>query len=473
MFSLKRVVHAKKNTGAALPFMAYVEQMKERIRQRLENDEEMATLTHRAMMGERRAIQTSLNEIEQYVRQHPYTGVLPEEYRTLDVTGALFQEWIGFAAAYPWFYERQYANSAKMQIVGTQLYFSEQGEYKAYKHQFSSLERAEQLRRSLIRHAPHVRLDQSQPSAEFPMEDPLWPDRLLRVSIWTEPRVWNGFDTITIRRQIMEHMTFEDQAGTGMIPSESVPFWKYLVTTYPNLIVSGPVESGKTTFANTVVWEQLHQADRSMGVIMIEKHPESTLPLSIKGHRFIPIQASDTELMDVGIQSLRHDPDVVFMTEMRWAEWQFYLFAGEKAHRGLVGTYHTKEAEDIPYQGAFAVYANTGGSLRGHLMTALKSCELVAVLEPLRHGKKRLVRLSEIVFDGKQVYARDWMRWNRDAECWQYHARVSEKLLEQMKHKDEHAAQRMMEELQKLEALYPLRDPIVESRVANAILKGA
>lgn len=472
MFSLKAAVNAKKIKGAAVSFMGYVEQMKEHIRQRMENDEEMATLTQRAMLGDRRAVQTSLNEIEQYVRHHPYAGVLPEEYRTLDVTGALFQEWIGYAAAYPWFYERQYANSAKMQIIGTQLFFSEHGEYRAYNHQFSSEERAEQLRRSLIRHAPHVRLDHSQPSAEFPIVDPLWPERLLRLSIWTEPRVWNGFETLTFRRQITEHMSFDDQAGTGMIAAESVPFWEAFVATYPNLVISGQVDSGKTTFANTVVWEQLRQAERSMGVIMIEKHPESTLPMTVSGHRFIPIQASDSELMDVGIQSLRHDPDVVFMTEMRWSEWQLYLFAGEKAHRGLIGTYHTKEAEDVPYQGAFAVYANAGGSLRGHLMTALKSCEMVAVLEPLKHGKKKLIRLTEIVFDGMSVFARDWIRWNPETQQWQYHAGASNQLLEQMKRKDEFAAKRMVNELLKLEAKSPLRDPIVQSRVSNAILKG-
>lgn len=88
-----------------------------------------------------------------------------------------------------------------------------------------------------------------------------------------------------------------------------------------------------------------------MGVVMIEKHPESILPYQIKGHRIIPIQASNEELMEVGVESLRHDPNILYMTEMRYNEWEFYLWSGEKGYDGITGTFHTVDSEDIPYQG--------------------------------------------------------------------------------------------------------------------------
>jgi len=349
-------------------FYAYLEKMKEHIAGKMENDDWLIDLSLRALLGEREAVLFALNEIEKFLRENPYSGILPAAYQCLDVTGALFQEWIGYGPVWAWFTDRAWANSAKLQIVGDQCFVSVSGEYMPYPHRFASLERVEQFRRTLIRHDPKVRLDAQNPSAELKIDDPLWPGRFLRVAVWVPPRVWDGFTTITFRRQIVENMSLEDQAGTGLIPHEAVPMLRALALTFPNLVISGPVESGKTTFANTLVGELLANADTALGVVMVEKHPESTLPFTVKGHRFIPIRAQEKELMDIGIQSLRHDPDVVFMTEMRWREWMFFNYAGEKGYRGLIGTYHTKEAEDIPYQGAFAVYAEAGGNLRGHLV---------------------------------------------------------------------------------------------------------
>lgn len=473
MFSLKASILSRRNETDT-DFYTYLAGMKDSIRQRMESDDAMIDLAQRALIGDSKAVLTSLHNIERYLREQPYGGLLPKEYRSLDITGALFQEWIGYATAFPWFTQRAHSNSSKLQIVGPQIFMSEQGEYKLYPHAFSSSDRVEQLQRSIIRHDPSVRLDRAHPSAELKIDDPLWPGRFIRAAIWVAPRVWEGFTTMTFRRQIVEYMTLEDQAGSGMIPYDGVEPLRNLVATYPNLLVSGPVESGKSTLANTFVGEQLAQAEFSTGVIMIEKHPESTLPLLIKGHRFIPIQAEDHELMNVGIQSLRHDPDIVFMTEMRWSEWQFYNYAGEKGHRGLIGTYHTKDAEDIPYQGAFAVYAGVGGSLKGHLMATLKSCELVAVLEPLRHGKKKLTRLCEIRFDGEsgRVYANDWMRWDPDAERWQYNADIAPELWNRMVRKNAKAAEAFRSSLEKLAAKSPLKDPLVESLKSRAVLSG-
>lgn len=470
MFSLKeRVVGFQKGSA---DFFQYVEQMNEHIKRKMEDDDALTNMAEKALLGEREAVLFSLGEIEKYVRQHPFTGNLPPEYRKLDITGALFQEWIGYGPVFDWFTGRQYAESSQLQIVGKQVFFTEQGEYRTYPYSFSSPARAEKLQRALIRHDPSIKIDRMHPSAEFKMDDPLWPGRFIRVAIWIPERVWDGFMTMTFRRQITEYMTLEEQAGTEIIPFEAVPMLRALVKTYPNIIVSGPVNSGKTTFANTIVGEQLACAEQAVGVVMVEKHPESTLPFTVKGHRFIPIKAHEDELMDIGIQSLRHDPDVVFLTEMRYREWQFYNFAGEKGYRGLIGTYHTKEPEDIPFQGASAVHANQGGHLKAHLITSLKSCELVAVLEPLRHGKKKLVRLSEIRFEDNRVFAYDWMRWNHDTTTWEYASDISGALWERMNLKDQQAAYVFATELQNLTHKRENASPVTESKKSAALLGG-
>jgi pilus assembly protein CpaF len=475
MYSLKEKVLYRGSSSQN--FYEYIDQMRQRIRKQMEGDEAFLTLAQKALVGDQDAVQTCLKQIERQMREYPFSGQIPEEFRGMDMTAALFHEWIGYSVITPWLLDRRFATSSKMQVVGTSISYAHQGEYRPYPYAFTSIERVEQLQRSLIRHDPRVRLDISHPSAELKINDPLWPGRFIRIAMFVPKRVWDGFNTITFRRQIVEHLTIEEQAGTGLISPEAVPLFKDLVLTSPCFICSGPVESGKSTFAQTLIAEQLKQSEISLGLPIIEQHPESTLPYTefAKRHRIMPIQAAAEELMDVAVQLLRHDPDFVFMSEMRWAEWNVYNFIGEKGYRNLIGTYHTKDAEDIPYQGAYAVYAQMGGNLKGHLMATLKSCEIVAILEPQRHGKKKLVRLSEIQYDPDaehQVKAHDLIRWDPERERWLYSAQISDALWQRMIRANKDAAERFRNRLIKLSELYPNPSPYVPSRKCQVVLEG-
>jgi len=456
-------------------FFGYVERLKETIRVRMESDDHFLSLAQRALAGDVLAIATSSKEIEKHIRQTPYTGRIPESYSGFSLTEAIYQEWLGFSVVAPWFLNRSYANSGKMQIIGTSVAVATDGEYQPYPYAFHSVERVSQLMRTLARQDERVRIDPNSPSAEFKLDDPLWPGRFVRVAMWIPPRTWHGYPVITFRRKVVEQMSLDDQAGSGLIAPETASVFSSLSQLYPNLIISGPVDSGKTTFADTLVAEQLKHAGIALGVILIENHPESTLPLAkvARSHRVTPLIANPDELMEVGIESLRHDPDVIYMSEMRWGEWLFYNFAGEKGYRGLIGTYHTTDAEDIPYQGANAAYATGGGSLRGHLLGVLKSVEIVAVLMPLANGKKKLVRLSEIRYDPgavPQVYANDWIRFDFDNQCWTYNADISPVLWERMTRVNRALAERFRAALAGLAAAHPMASPIVPSRKCQAVL---
>jgi pilus assembly protein CpaF len=476
MFSLKEKVFLRGSSNQ--DFFEFVEEMGKRINKKMVNDDEFLSLAQRALLGEQVAVDTCMKHIEQQMREYPFSGQLPQAFKGIHMTSAIYHEWIGYSVITPWMLNKDFANSSKIQIVGTNISYARQGEYHPYPYSFSSLERVQQLQRTLVRHDPRVRLDAAHPSAELKIDDPIWPGRFIRVAMFAPKRVWEGFNTITLRRQIVENMSLEEQAGTGLIGEEAVPLFRDLVMTSPNIVVSGPVESGKTTFANTLVSEQLKQADHSLGVPIIEQHPESTLPYTelAKRHRIIPIQAKAEELMDVAVQLLRHDPDFVFMSEMRWAEWGVYNFVGEKGYRNLIGTYHTKDAEDIPYQGAFAVYAQTGGNLKGHLMATLKSCEIVAILEPQRHGKKKLIRLSEIRYEPDSevhVKAHDFIRWDPDKRQWLYSAEISDSLWQRMIRANKTAAERFRDRLIKLARERPNHNPFVVSRKCQVVLEGA
>ncbi|KAA9004930.1 hypothetical protein F4V43_09930 [Paenibacillus spiritus] len=470
-FSLKASLLRSRPAGQE-DFQEFLSVMKRELGAGLEREDgSYFELNGRALVGEPQAVSFFMNEIEKYLRKTPFSGRLPEAYDS--AAEALFHEWKGFGPAYRWFTDRAYSESTGLQIIGRQIFYNVKGQFVPYPYEMPSLERVEQLKRALLKSDPAQRLNKDHPSAEFKMDDPLWPGRFIRLAIWVQPRVWDGFTTLSMRRQVVEFLDLDDQAGTGCVPGEAVPMIRALARTFRNTVIAGAVGSGKTTFANTIVGEQLLGADSCMGVVMIEKHPESTLPHQIKGHRIIPIQAANEELMEVGMESLRHDPNLIFMTEMRYNEWEFYLWSGEKGYDGLTGTFHTVDPEDIPYQGAFAVSTRVGGSLKGHLVSALKACELVYILESAGAGKKRLSRISEIVYDeaSRSVYAHDLMRWDREAGEWRYHEGISESMRVKMSGKDRDSARIFQSELSRLAGGKPLRHPRKESLKSRMVLR--
>ncbi|BCG57849.1 ATPase, T2SS/T4P/T4SS family [Paenibacillus sp. URB8-2] len=469
-FSLKQSVLRGSRPGKD-DFPSFLQKMKREMNAGLEReDEAYFELNAKALTGDPQAVSFFMNEIEKYLRKTPYTGSVPEAYDT--AAEALFHEWKGFGPAYRWFTDRAYSESTGLQIIGRQIFYNVKGKFVPYPYEMPSLDRVEQLKRSLLKSDPNKKLNKDNPSVEFKMDDPLWPGRFIRLAIWVSPRVWEGFTTISMRRQVVEFLDLDDQAGTGCIPAEAVPMIRALAMTFRNTIIAGSVGSGKTTFANTIVGEQLLGSASCMGVVMIEKHPESTLPYQIKGHRIIPIQAANEELMEVGIESLRHDPNLLYMTEMRYNEWEFYLWSGEKGYDGITGTFHTVDSEDIPYQGAFAVSTRIGGSLKGHLVSALKACELVFILESAGEGRKRLACISEVFYDEARnsVFANDLMRWDEDKRDWTYNAGITEGLALKMRKRNVEAAQAMRDSLKRLAGAKPLSNPLRESLKSRIVL---
>lgn len=469
-FSLKERVLRSRKPGKE-DFYGFLQKMKNEMNTGLEReDETYFELNAKALTGDPQAVAYFMNAIEKYLRKTPFTGVLPEAYRT--AAEALFHEWKGFGPAYRWFTDRAYSESTGLQMIGRQIFYNRQGSFVPYPYEMPSLDRVEQLKRALLISDPNKKLNKDNPSVEFKMDDPLWPGRFIRLAIWVSPRVWDGFTTISLRRQVVEFLDLEAQAGTQCMPAEAIGFIRALTGTFRNTIIAGAVGSGKTTFANTIVGEQLLGSASCMGVVMIEKHPESILPYQIKGHRIIPIQAANEELMEVGIESLRHDPNILYMTEMRYNEWEFYLWSGEKGYDGITGTFHTVDSEDIPYQGAFAVSTRIGGSLKGHLISALKACELVFILESVPDGKKRLVRISEVFYDEERnsVFANDLMRWDDGKAEWTYNDKVTEGLVLKMEKKNAAAARLLFKELGRLAAGKPMERPRRESLKSKIVL---
>lgn len=238
LFSLKQSVLRTSKPGKE-DFYSFLHTMKSEMNAGLEREDDgYFELNAKALVGDPQAVSFFMNEIEKYLRRTPFTGKVPEAYRT--AAEALFHEWKGFGPAYRWFTDRAYSESTGLQMIGRQIFYNHQGRFVAYPYEMPSLDRVEQLKRSLLKSDPGKKLNKDNPSVEFKMDDPLWPGRFIRLAIWVSPRVWEGFTTISLRRQVVEFLDLDDQAGTECIPAEAIDLIRALTGTFRNTIIAGP-----------------------------------------------------------------------------------------------------------------------------------------------------------------------------------------------------------------------------------------
>lgn len=391
--------------------------------------------------------------IQGYLQDHPYLGDIPLPYHSIE--DAIFHELKGYSSLSEWLFKEQWANSANAQIIGQRIFASVQGEYQLLNYQFRSLDKVEKIIRNLETNDHHKQLSLDHPSAEFKMNDPLWPGRFIRVQIINSPRVWEGFTTITFRRQLVEFLTFEEQAGTGSIPYETVELFQYFADTYQSTVVAGPVDSGKTTFANTLIGERCKNSKKPLGIPMIEEHPESILPKLFLNHRFIPIIASENDYKEIRREVLRQDPDFVFIPEIRTYEWELFMFLAKKGKEGNTSSFHTDHPEDTPYQIAQALnHTNFEGTI-GEAASALRT---FIVMKPEANGKKKVASLSEISFDQDKntVVSTDWMRWDQQKKEYKYYPIISERIWNKMVNNNEKAAVLFRDKLEGLAKKSPM-----------------
>lgn len=172
LFSLKQSVLRTSKPGKE-DFYAFLQKMKTEMNEGLEReDDAYFELNAKALIGDPQAVSFFMNEIEKYLRKTPFTGKVPEAYRT--AAEALYHEWKGFGPAYRWFTDRAYSESTGLQMIGKQIFYNHKGEFIAYPYEMPSLDRVEQLKRSLLKSDPNKKLNKDNPSVEFKMDDPLW-----------------------------------------------------------------------------------------------------------------------------------------------------------------------------------------------------------------------------------------------------------------------------------------------------------
>jgi len=159
-----------------------------------------------------------------------------------------------------------------------------------------------------------------------------------RVNIINEP-FSQGSPAITIRKYLRSIKSFDDDESIFGLNSRWIEFFKALVGSRCNMIISGGTGVGKTTFINLLL-KEMSPADRVVTI-------EDTIELSITSPNVVRLEVFSTTRDFKGLTSrelvkntLRMRPDRIIVGEVRGGELFDLLQAMNTGHDGSMSSVH-------------------------------------------------------------------------------------------------------------------------------------
>lgn len=159
-----------------------------------------------------------------------------------------------------------------------------------------------------------------------------------RVNIINEP-FSQGSPAITIRKYLRSIKSFDDDNAIFGLNDRWVEFFKALVGSRCNMIISGGTGVGKTTFINLLL-KEMSPADRVVTI-------EDTIELSINSPNVVRLEVFSTTRDFKGLTSrelvkntLRMRPDRIIVGEVRGGELFDLLQAMNTGHDGSMSSIH-------------------------------------------------------------------------------------------------------------------------------------
>jgi pilus assembly protein CpaF len=161
-----------------------------------------------------------------------------------------------------------------------------------------------------------------------------------RVNVILEPFTNDGA-AITIRKYNKTNVNLDEHSQSFGIPEKWVPFFKAIVTSRKNVIISGGTGVGKTTFMNML----LREMSPDQRIITIE----DTLELSIANPNVVRLEAGtkleggkvNITMRDLVKNTLRMRPDRIILGEVRGGEVFDLLQAMNTGHEGSMTSVHS------------------------------------------------------------------------------------------------------------------------------------
>ncbi len=249
------------------------------------------------------------------------------------------------------------------------------------------------LRRTIEKIVGRVgrRIDESQPYVDARLPDGS------RVNAIIPPVAVDG-PSVTIRKFARDPFTMQDLVHFNSVSQEAATFLRRAVEAKINIVVSGGTGAGKTTLLNALSGF-IPAGER---IVTIEDAAELQLqqPHVIRlEYRAPNIEGrGEVTIRDLVRNSLRMRPDRIVVGEVRGGETLDMLQAMNTGHDGSITTAHANSPRDsLSRLETMVLMAGVDLPVRAIREQVSAAVQLIAHVERLRDGTRRITRITELV----------------------------------------------------------------------------
>lgn len=303
----------------------------------------------------------------------------------------VFAEVYGLSGLDPWAYDKteKYRRSSSAKLIGERLYCLIDGKSVLQPQRINN-NRREQLKRALLMATPRERIEKGFHEVYL--------KNGIRITIYSGERTKENEDIMVFRKYVLKELTFEKMAELGTIPADAVEFFKVMVKLGYNVLFTGQVRSGKTTFMQT--WQRYE--DQSLEGLAIATDPETPWHRLMPGAPVMQLVADGDQLDAIYKSLLRGDNDYVILEEMRDAA--AYKLAMDITSSGTMrskATVHAGDPRDIPYKMAMSIASEYGSDYEGIISQFFRNFNYVLEFYqlPWDRSQKRLRSIHEYRYD--------------------------------------------------------------------------
>ncbi|MBT9147728.1 MAG: putative conjugal transfer protein [Syntrophomonadaceae bacterium] len=221
--------------------------------------------------------------------------------------------------------------------------------------------------------------------------------------------------SIVIRKHPLEHLTLEDLVAGGMFTDEMSEFFRKLVVSRSNIIVSGPTGSGKTTFMRCMT-SHIPESERIITIEDTEElylaHPNCVAQETRKKQGESDVAVTMAQLVT---NALRMRPDRIILGELRNAETVNLLDAFGTGRASGFATVHANSSNHVISRLVFLMLYSEITLRRPELLEFISE----AVDAIIHVERNRVVNVSEVTgFDYRKesVSLNTIFRFDKESE---------------------------------------------------------
>ena len=396
----------------------YVQSIMEK-RWRAADDAEKALILERekrAIMGYEEEIAGYKAVISRILEDAELANIaVPDWYRSAE--DGIFAELYGLAGLSPWVYDETeaYRRSSSAKLIGERLYCLIDG-VSVLQPQKISRQRREQLRRALLLSAPLERVEKGFHE--------LYLQNGIRLTIYAGERTKPDQDVMVFRKYLLQELSFHRLAELGTIPTEAIPLFRSMIRIGFNILIGGPVRSGKTTFLQ--IWQK--EEDPRLEGLAVSTDPETPWHVLMPSAPIMQIVADGEQELELLTKSLlRGDNDYALLEEMRDAA--AYRLALEITSIGTQRckcTVHTQDPVGLPYRMAASLHSKYGSDEQNTILQIFKNFHYIFIFaqDEQDRSRKKLRSISEYCYEAKsgRVCVHKLCQYDAERGCWNWNA---------------------------------------------------